>query len=55
MATRTRQERLEEAARDSLTLCLMAYMGNCGERQALRGIRELLLPLFPPAEKVDNG
>lgn len=41
----TREERLEEALRECLTWALMAYMGNAGERQALRAIRAKLLPL----------
>lgn len=43
--TQIPREKLEEAARDCLTLCLMAYMGNHSERGALRGIREVLIPI----------
>jgi len=37
-----RVERMENAIDDCLTLCWMAYLGNCSERWALQQIRQKL-------------
>ena len=36
-------QKFKEDVSECMTLAIMAYMGNCGERQALRAIREKLI------------